>query len=227
MPHQSKVAGKSNLRVLSLSGTSYLGQGLSWPPFCWARTRGLPGAPGGWLGRSGRNRCDGHPPASLALTTWPAPSPPIREEGCGSRTAPAAQRPRIGHPGALATLLTSAPSSPGHARSAAPWLPHAEGRPSSRAYGVLLPPALLRPQAGPRRAAPGRWSRGEARGGRAGGDAQGARVGADCVGTHRAVIPTPARDLAETPVGAALRGSCSRLHSTDSETLPTPPRTWL
>lgn len=94
----------------------------------------------------------------------------------------------------------------------------------SRAYGVLLPPALLRPlsRTAPRRV--GEVEQGEARGGRAGGDAQGARVGAECVGTHPAAVPTPARDLAETPVGAALRGSCPRLHSTTSETLATPPQ---
>lgn len=84
-------------------------------------------------------------------------APRVREEGCGARTVFAARRPRIGHPGALATLLTSAPSSPGHGRSAAPWLPRAKGPPSSQAYGVLLPPALLRPHSG---TAPGRWSRG-------------------------------------------------------------------
>lgn len=172
MPHQSKVVGKSNLRVLSLSGTSYLGQGLSWPPFCWARTLGLPRALGGPTGIRGRNACDGRPPALLPLATWPAPSPP-NPGGKKKRlpTAPAARRPRIGHPGALATRLTSAPSSPSHARSAAPWLPRAEGPPSSWAYGVLLPPKLLRPRAGPRRA--GEVEQGEARGGRAGGDAQG------------------------------------------------------
>jgi hypothetical protein len=129
--------------------------------------------------------------------------PGIREERCGSRTAPAARRPRIGHLGALATRLTSTPSSPSHARSAAPWLPRAEGPPSSRAYGVLLPPKLLLP---PSRTAP-------RRGGGAGGGArrQGWRwraggrgsVGAECVGTHPAAVPTPARDLAETPRGSS------------------------
>lgn len=86
--HQPKVTGKSNLRVLSLSGTSYLGQGLSWPPFCWARPEDSPGAPGGPRGEGG---------GMGATDAFPHPShlPPgqpgarrVPEEGCGYTATP-------------------------------------------------------------------------------------------------------------------------------------------
>lgn len=162
MPHQSKVVGKSNLRVLSLSGTSYLGQGLSWPPFCWARTRGLPRALGGPTGIRGRNACDGRPPALLPLATWPAPSPPNpggkkKRLPYSARCSATPDRPprRFGHPAqAHLRALLSEPHSPRRA-VAPPRLGPAE-LPGLRS----APPAQAPPAPEPDRAAPGRWSRG-------------------------------------------------------------------
>lgn len=134
-------------------------------------------------------------------------------------SATPARPPRLsGHPAHLRALL-SRPRS--QRRAVAPSRQGPAELPGLRS----APPARAPPAPQPDRA--GEVEQGEARGGRAGGDALGARVGAECVGTHPAAVPTPARGLAETPVGAALRGSCPRLHTTASETLATPPRTWL
>lgn len=137
-----------------------------------------------------------------------------------------AQRPLLGDPRSATPELwppCSPPLPPLPATLAAP----RRGSPAPRARRAPGPtecssrPRSSGPRVGPRCA--GEVEQEEARGGRAGGDAQGARVGPECVGTHPAAVPTPARDLAETPVRAALRGSCPRLHSTDSKTLATPP----
>lgn len=146
--HQPKVTGKSNLRVLSLSGTSYLGQGLSWPPFCWARPEDSPGAPGGPRGEGGGMGATGAFPHPSHLASQ-APAESRRKNAATRRPRTILQPRAVPQPAHLRALL----SGP---RSAAPRLPRAQGRPSSRAYGALLPPADLPP---PSRTAPGRRSR--------------------------------------------------------------------
>lgn len=117
----------------------------------------------------------------------------------GSRCSTTPDRPprRSGHPAHLRSPF-SGPRS--QRRAVAP-----PRRGPAELPGLRSAPPARAPPA-PSRTAPrgaGEVEQGEARGGRAGGDAQGARVGADSVGTHPAAVPTPARDLAETPRGSS------------------------
>lgn len=112
------MVGKSNLRVLSLSGTSYLGQGFSWPLFCWARTKDFPEL----------RETEGEKGAEWVRRT-PSRTPPIhhlassKPPESGRKDAANAQCPLLGDPGSATPALwppCSPPRPPLPATVAAP-----------------------------------------------------------------------------------------------------------
>lgn len=220
MLHQPKVAGKSNLRVLSLLGASYPGLLSAGPDLRTSRgsSPGEPGRAGGGTGAP-----DTLPPPSHLASSAPAECGRKDAAHLGARC----RRPRtIRHPRTLPPTprlahlraLLSRPRSAEPRRGS-----HAPGARRATGPTEALLPLISRPRAGPRRGggAGGGAQRREWRGwgGVGGGDALGARGGR---GATPGRGPHPCARSCGDPRGSSPGESSPRLHSTASETL----RTW-